>query len=179
MTASGEALKAKGIPVEQEEFVATLLFPDEYRRQLNQVAGLTSRRIDFLKRKFGSMSGGKLVPIPIEQCTWIAYSDRRPAHIIVAGVLLSLAAPLSLYVMATNWEAMGPDGRVPVGALFVATLSGLRMTFGARRHELTFGVKGRSNIKWRSRPSDFKYKQASVNKVIEFARSKSLLRERS
>lgn len=168
-----------GNPVEQEEFVATLLFPNEYRRQLNQVAGLTSRRIDFLKRKFGSMSGGELVQIPIEECTSIAYSDRRPVHVIVAGVLLSLVAPIALYVMATNWEAMGPDGRIPVGALFVATLFGLKMTFGARRHELTFGMKGRSNIKWRSRPGDFKYKQPSVDKVLEFARSKSLLRKAS
>ncbi|WP_157599144.1 hypothetical protein [Rhodanobacter sp. Root179] len=164
--------------MEQEEFVATLLFPDEYRRQLNQVAGLTSRRIDFLKSKFGSMSGGEVVQIPIEQCSGIAYKNSRPVYVIVAGVLLSLAAPLSLYVIATNWEALGPDGRVPVGALFVATLFGLRMVFGARRHELTFSLMGRSSLKWRSRPGDFKYKQASVGKVLEFARSKGLLIER-
>lgn len=162
--------------MEQEEFVATLLFPDEYRRQLNQVAGLTSRRIDFLKSKFGSMSGGELVQIPIEQCSSIAYSDRRPVHIIVAGVFLSLTAPLSLYIMAANWDAMGSDGRIPIGALFVATLFGLKMAFGARRHELTFSMKGRSSLKWRSRPGDFKYKQPSVDKIVEFARAKGLLR---
>lgn len=165
--------------MEQEELVATLLFPDEYRRQLNQVAGLTSRRIDFLKSKFGSISGSEIIQIPLEQCTFIAYSDRRPSHIIVAGVLLSLAASLSLYVMATNWAAMGPDGRIPVGALFIATIFGLKMVFGAHRHELTSGVNGRSRIRWRSRPGEFKYKQTSVDKVLEFARARGLLRKSS
>jgi len=161
--------------LEKEEFIATLLLPDEYRRQLNQVAGLTSRRIDFLKRKFGSRLGGEVVQIPIEQCTSIAYKDGRPMPVIMGGLLLTCAAPLSLYIMIANWESLGPDGRIPVGAIFVATIFGLRMMFGARRHELIFSMIGQSRLIWRSRPGDFKYKKASVDKVLEFAQTRGLL----
>lgn len=164
---------------EHEEFVATLIFPDEYRRQINQVAGLTTKRIEILKHKFASRSGSELVSIPMDQCVFISYRDRRPVYVLVAGVLLSLVALGSLGFLAISWSSIPPGTRIPTGGLFVGTVVGLRMAFGARRHELTFALRGRSDVKWTSRPGDFKYKQSAVDKVLEFARRSGLLMRRS
>jgi hypothetical protein len=64
---------------------------------------------------------------------------------------------------------------VPAGGLLVGTTIGFRWAFGARRHELVFAMRGSRDIRWVSRPGDFKYKQNSVDKVLAFARSRGLL----
>ena len=165
--------------MEQEQFVATLVNTDEYKYQINRVTGLTSQRIQFLKRKFASRVGGEVITIPIEQCVFIAYRDKRPLHIIVLGVLLSLATWGPIIYLAMYWSSISLGMHVRVGLLLMGGLIGLRMTFGARRHELIFALKGRRDVKWKSRPGDFKYKQSAVDKVVEFAREKGVLRRRS
>jgi len=172
------ACKATGNILHSTSFVATLQFPDEYRYHLNQVAGLSSHYIIFLKRKFGPMALGELVKIPMEQCTSIEYRDRRPIHVLLIGVLLSIAALISLAFFIWNWDSLAAGTTVPVGGLLVGAAIGMRWAFGARRHELTFALKGRSNVKWRSRSGDFKYKVGSVGKVLEFARARDLLTEK-
>lgn len=144
--------------MEQEEFVATLLFPDEYRRHLNQVAGLSSQNITYLRSKFGSISGGDMIQIPVAQCTSIAYRERRPLYVLVIGALLGICAPIIFAYLAWNWNWLPPGTKVPTGGLLVGTVIGFRWVFGARRHELTFALKGHSTLKWKSRPGDFKYK---------------------
>ena len=42
---------------EKEQSVATLVFPNEYLRQLNSIAGLTTQHVIYLKRKFDSKEG--------------------------------------------------------------------------------------------------------------------------
>ena len=164
--------------MEQEEFVATLVHADEYKYQINRVTGLTTQSIQFLKRKFASRVGGEVITIPIEQCVFIAYRDKRPLHIIVLGVLLSLVTWGPFAYLAVYWSAISPTPYVRVGLLLMGGVTGLRMTFGARRHELVFALKGRRDVKWMSRPGDFKYKQSAVDKVVEFAREKGLLMRR-
>lgn len=64
---------------------------------------------------------------------------------------------------------------VPVGLLALAMIIGINLVFGFKRHKLTFVLKDRK-LRWQSKAGDFKYKVASVNQVIAFARDLGLLK---
>ena len=70
------------------------------------------------------------------------YRDKRPLHIIVLGVLLSLVTWAPIIYLAMYWSSISPGMYVRVGLLLMGGLIGLRMTFGARRHELIFCAEG-------------------------------------
>ena len=54
-----------------EQSVTTLVFPDDYLRQLNSVASVTTQNVMHLKRKFVSKAGWELVPIPLSEFTTV------------------------------------------------------------------------------------------------------------
>ena len=129
---------------ESEEPVATLVEPSEYARHLNQVTGMTTRHVIFLKRKFVSRSGYELVRHPVTACATVKYFDERPAVTIVSGVLLVGLTAFLLYMLAITWNRLEPGSRAPIGLLGLAGLYGVRRVFGARRHRLVFTLKDKT-----------------------------------
>ena len=54
-------------------------------------------------------------------------------------------------------------------------LYGLRWAFGSRRHRIVFVMKDNTELIWKSRFGDYKYKIASTKNVVEFVRSVGIL----
>jgi len=160
---------------EREEQVATLIQPTEYVRHLNQVAGLTTQHVIFLKRKFLSGSGWELVGFPVAECARVKYADERPALIVLSGALLVGLIAFVLYMLVRTWDRLDPGTRIPIGLLALAGLYGVRWVLGARRHRLVFTMKDRSDLVWKSRPGDHQLKKAAADRVVEFARARGIL----
>lgn len=159
-----------------EEHVATLILPDEYMRHLNQVAGLSTKGIVVLKRKFVSKSGWELVSYPLSDCVRILYKDERPLTVVVPGLLLTALIAGIFYLLFVYWGDLEPSTRIPIGALGIAGFYGFRWVLGSRRHKIVFELKDKTRLVWKSRPGDYKYKTASVQNVVEFAKSAGLWR---
>jgi hypothetical protein len=161
----------------KESFVTTLLYPNEYARNLNQVSGLTTRNIVYLKRKFLSKSGYELVNYALADCVSITYKDERPLISIVSGVLLISLLSFIWFMLFKYWDSLAPSTRIPIGVLTLGAVYGFRAIFGARRHRLIFAMKDESRLVWRSRSGDYKYKQAGAAKVVDLAKSLCILTE--
>lgn len=162
-------------PAPEPQPVATLIEPAESVYHLNQVAGLTTQHIVFLKRKFASRAGHELVRYPIADCAGVKYFDERPAATIASGVLLVGLIGFIFYMLVVNWGRMEPRTRVPIGLLGLAGLYGVRRLFGARRHRLVFTLKDRTTLTWKSRPGDFDVKKLAVERIVDFARARELM----
>ena len=159
----------------KDEFVTTLLFPNEYARHLNQVSGLTTRNIIYLKRKFVSKSGHELVAYPLADCASITYKDERPLVSIVFGVLLLALLSFIACMVFRYWDSLPPQTRIPIGLLGLAALFGFRAVFLSRRHRLVFAMKDGSKLVWKTRSGDYKYKEPGAAKVVDLARSLGIL----
>jgi hypothetical protein len=158
-------------------FVVTLLHPDEYAKHLNEIAGLTTRDIKFLKRKFVSKAGWELVTYPVAECASISYKDERPIASVVLGILLVMVVSIVGYGLIAYWDGLTPGTRVPIGALALGALYGFRSTFLSRRHRLIFSMHDGSQLIWKTGAGDYKCQQSRAAKVVEFAKSRGLLRD--
>ncbi len=154
----------------EEEHIATLVHPDEYARNAGQVASLSTSRILFVKRRELALKPFELVEYPTAGCTTIKYEVKWAYLAMTLGVLLVL---LILFIFASEVPA---GTHVPVGALAIALVFGAILLRGPKRHRLTFVVDGKT-LRWQSKAGDFKYKVASVNKVVAFAKEHGLLSE--
>jgi hypothetical protein len=125
----------------------------------------------FIKRKELAMKPFELVEYPMSECTAISYEVKWAVFGMIFGTALVL---LILLIFASEVPA---GTRVPIGALAIALIFGALLMRGPKRHRLTFEIAGK-RLKWQSKAGDFKYKVASVNKVIAFAESRSLLTHR-
>ncbi len=163
---------------DDEELVATLLHPDEYSHHMNQVAGVTTKNIIFLKRKFMSKSGFELVKHPLSECEQINYKDEHSIVLVVFGVLLILLMSYIFYMLYVYWGRLEPGTHIKIGLLGLALVYGVRWVFGARSHKFEFCLIDKTILKWKSRAGNFKFKQAAVNKVIEFAGTRGILKNR-
>jgi hypothetical protein len=161
--------------LESEESVAILLHQDDYIRHLGEVASLTTGRLRVVQRKFVSQLGWELIDIPMSDCTAIAYKDERPLLKIVLGLLLTVLIFFVFYMIYISWDRLDPGTRVPVGALALAGLYGVRWAFQSRRHRVKFSLKDGRTLLWKSSSGEYKYKLASARKIVEFARSAGLL----
>jgi hypothetical protein len=155
----------------EEEFIATLVHPDEYARNASQVAKLSTDKLVFVKRKELAMKPFELVEYPMAECTAISYQVKWALLGMGIGALLVL---LILFIFTSE---MPTGTRVPVGALAITLVFGATLLRGPKRHRITFMVAGK-RLRWQSKAGDFKYKVASVNKVLAFAKSRGLLSAR-
>lgn len=153
---------------DEEEHVATLVHSDEYAKYANQVASISTHKIVFVKRKELAMTAYELVQFPTAACSAITYERKLAIVPMVIGALL-----VALVLFVLNSDVMSGT-RVPVGALAIVLIFGAILFFGLKRHELVFVVNGK-RLKWKSKAGDFKYKVASTQKVVTFARQKGLL----
>jgi hypothetical protein len=159
-------------PIPEDEHVATLVHQDEFGRNASQVASLSTTRILFVKRKELALKPFELVDLPMNRCTEITYSVKW------AVVAMALGATLVLLVIFIFSSVVPAGTSVPVGALAIAFVFGAILMRGPKRHRLTFIVDGK-RYRWQSKAGDFKYKVASVNKVIAFAQSQGILNTRA
>jgi hypothetical protein len=161
----------------EEQLITTLLFPNECVRHLNQMSGLTTCNIVYLKRKFLSKSGYELVTYPLTECDRITYYDERPLLSLILGALPVLTVGVVGYGVFKYWDELSPATRIPVGVLFLVSLYGFRAIFLARRYRVVFSLRDGSKLLWKTRAGDYKYKEANVSKVVELAKSRGILAE--
>ena len=159
-----------------EQSVATLVFPEDYLRQLNSVASVTTQNVIHLKRKFISKAGWELVPVPLSEFTGIEYKKEISFARVLFGVLLLALILFILVMLIRYWNDLEPKTRVPVGALALAGIYGIKLLLGARRHRFTFVRTDGSKLVWKSRSGDDKIMQPLVDKLSEFSRRKGLMR---
>lgn len=159
----------------KEQFVTTLLFPNEYQRHFNQVSGLTSQKIVYLKRKFVSRSGYELVSFPVSECVQITYYDERPPLTIILGIELLLLITVCVFGLIKYQQVLLSVKAVPIGLLFLGCLYAGRAIFKSRRHRIVFSMRDGTRLTWKTRPGDYKHKEPNATKVVEFARTLGIL----
>ncbi len=158
-----------------DQNIATLVFPNEYMRQLNSVVGLTAENVIFLKRKFVSRSGWELERHPLSELTGILYSQSVPIMRIVGGALLVALIGAVLYLLGVYWDSLEPGQRIPVGAIALAGIFGLKLLFGARQHKLVFLLRSGTKLTWKSKAGDFNLIKPAVEGIVAFAKQRALL----
>ena len=161
----------------KEQSVATLIFPTEYLRQLNSVAGLTTQNVVFLKRKFVSKEGWELIKYPLADCSTIEYREDLPLLKIVFGALLLCLVAFILVMLVIYWNDLEPSTRVPVGLVSLAGVYGARVAFGGRRHCITVNLRDGSTLSWRSKSGEHKLMSPIVERVVEFSKATGLMSE--
>ena len=155
---------------DDEESIAVLVHPDEFKKNPNQVASLTDKRIKYIRGKTLAMNPFEIEYYPIEKCNRIKYEKKFAVLPMIFGVFCILIVGL---VMISPI----PGGtRVPVGALALALGLGVILVRGIKRHKLTFEFDSK-DLKWQSKAGDFKHKHQAVQNITEFARKKALLVE--
>jgi hypothetical protein len=160
----------------QDDFGVRLIHEDERPRHLGQVESLSTTEITLLKRKFFSTAGSQLVKYPMTDCIGITYKDERPTALILAGTLLVLFMAAIVYFLVIMWDELEPGTKVPIWALGLAAIAGLRWVFMSRRHKLIFEMKDGTKLRWKSLSGNYKYKVTATEKVVAFAKSANLLR---
>lgn len=160
---------------DQDEVVAMLVVPDEYIHHLGEVAGLTTRDLIFLRRKFVSRSGYELTRQPLDQCRSIEYFDERPLSTIISGVLLTGLILFVLVMLVVNWKDLEGGTTIPVGALTMAGAFGVQRIFRARRHRFVFVMQDLTKLSWASRSGEYSQWKASTDQILQFARSRRLM----
>src|SRR5258708_12722016 len=138
-----------------DQNIATLVFPNEYMRQLNSVVGLTAENVIFLKRKFVSRSGWELERHPLSELTGILYSQSVPIMRIVGGALLVALIGAVLYLLGVYWDSLEPGQRIPVGAIALAGIFRLQLLSDARHPNLDFLLPSAPNPPRHSKPPPF------------------------
>lgn len=159
--------------IAEEEWVATLLHPDEYAANVNNVATVTTRKIVYIKRKELALKPFERVEYPIADCSSITYKKHYAIGSFAAGlvaVLLVICIAWGLIVYGANLQ---PGTRLSVGAVIAVAIFGMFRISGIKRHRLTFKI-GANNVRWQSRAGEFKSKDVSVQKVAAFAQERGL-----
>jgi hypothetical protein len=157
------------ITASEEELVAIFVHPDEYARNVNRVASVSTHSILFVKRKELAMTPFELQRFPLAECSGIVYQERFAIVPMIFGALL-----LGLVLLILTSEI--PAGTsVPVGAMAALAVAATGWFFRPRRHLITF-VFGDRRLRWQSKAGDFKYKAVSVQRLMAFAKERGLLR---
>jgi hypothetical protein len=155
---------------DEEQYIATLVHPDEYAKNVSQIASISTHRLIYVKRKELSLKPFELLQFPTSQCTSITYEIKWAIVPMIFGALL---VALVLFILSSDVMV---GTRVPVGALAVVLIFGGLLARGPKRHRFTFLVNGKP-MRWQSKAGDFKYKIASVKRIIAYAKDSGLYRE--
>lgn len=159
---------------EKETVVVTLIFPNGYVHQLNEVASVTTQNVVFLKRKLLSSSGSELIKFPLTEVASVEYQETRPILRLIFGALLT-ALILFIFVMIyVYWDSLEPGTRIYVGLFALAGFYGVRLLTDSRISRLTFLMRDGSKLKWKSKPGDFKLMRESALRIMEFAKQRRL-----
>lgn len=152
----------------EDEHIATLVLPDEYVGNANQVAEVSTNKLVLIKRKELALKPFELVQYPMAECSAITYEIKWAIMPMIFGALL---VALILFTLTLDIPA---GTSLPIGALGAALIAGAVWLRGPKRHRLTFVMNGK-RLRWQSKAGEFKAKLASTQRVIAFAREKGLL----
>ncbi|HET8541711.1 MAG TPA: hypothetical protein VFL83_17665, partial [Anaeromyxobacter sp.] len=128
-------------------------------------------------RKLVSRSGHELVGYPLDECARVRHVEERPWWTMVSGALLVALVAFIVYMLSITWDQLEPQTRVPMGALALAGIYGVRRVVGSRRHRLVFTMKDGSKLRWTSRPGEYDAKKPAVETVVELARARQILED--
>src|SRR2546428_2264839 len=118
---------------DEEQSVATLVLQEDYAKNPNQVARLSSQRILFIKRKEFALKPFELIELPTSACSSISYEQKFALARMIAGVALVVLV-ITFFVMG-EVEA-GTD--VPVGLPGIGVGVGLSLGLWVERHRPVF-----------------------------------------
>ncbi|MCE2593762.1 hypothetical protein K6Y31_02910 [Motilimonas cestriensis] len=161
--------------VENEVAVSELVSPDEYRYHFNRVAGVTTKRIIYLKKKFASKSGFEFESFPIADCSTIKYKAEYSLLTVVTGVVVVCILLLLFLMLYLYGDSLAAGQTAPLGAIVLASLYGIRKLFGAKRHRLTFMLNNGHKLEWLSKAGHFDNKEREVKKVVSLAKRLNIL----
>ncbi|MFZ6654486.1 hypothetical protein [Undibacterium sp. TJN19] len=156
------------LPNVDEEHIATLVYPDEYAKNINQIASVSTQKLVFVKRKVASLTPFELLQFSLSECSAIFYEIKWAVVSMIFGGLLALSI---LLVLAFGSFPAGMS--VPIGAMGFCFVLGVVLLRGPKRHRLTFVVNGKK-FRWQSKAGDFKYKLVSTQKIVAFAKEKGI-----
>ena len=159
----------------ENEVVAMLVLESDYVHHINEVVGVTTSELLYLKRKFASTAGYELTRYPLEDCKSVTYSDDRSILSIISGVLVTMVVGLAIAGLVYSWSDLDAGTRVPIGGLAVAGLYGIRRIFGARQHSLFFTLKDGTQLWWTSSAGEFEQWKPSAELVVAFIRKRGLM----
>ena len=160
--------------IEEGEFIATLVFPDDYAKHPNQIASLSTQRLIFIKRKELAMTPYEIQHYSMRDCQSISYRK----HFALVPMLFGLASLLLILVIFIGLSDVEFRVRVPIGAMAAVVLFGAILFRGPIRHRIIITFPSRT-FRWQSRAGEFRMIQPSVEKVLAFARREGLLRLQS
>jgi hypothetical protein len=155
---------------DEEQHIATLVYPDEYAKNVSQIASLSTHKLVYVKRKELSLKPFDLLEFHTSLCTCITYEIKWAFGSMIFGAFL---VALVFFVLSSDLTAAP---RVPIGALAIVLVFGGILARGPKRHRLTFLVDGKP-MRWQSKAGDFKYKVIAVERVIAYARDAGIFRE--
>ncbi|MES2875692.1 MAG: hypothetical protein V4708_18345 [Bacteroidota bacterium] len=157
-----------------EKSVTTLVTPQEYKHHLNEVLGVTTERIFFLKRKFFSGAGSEMLEYSLDDCSSIIVMDEKPLIKVILGTLLVFLMLFIFYCIYIYWSDFEPGTRIYIGMFGLALFYGFTWMLGARRHRIVFTLCDGTKLTWKSSSGDFNIKSENVARVVELAKSKGL-----
>ncbi len=153
---------------DDEESVAILVHPDEYKKNPNQVASITVNRIKYIRGKKLAMNPFEIEYYPIEKCNKIKYEKRFAVLPLLFGVLCIIVVGLIVV------SPMPGGTRIPVGALALTLGFGVVLVRGIKRHKITFYFDSK-DLTWQSKAGDYRHKHTAIQNIIDYARKKGLL----
>jgi len=147
---------------DEGEFVATLIDPSDYAKNVNRVATVWTNQIRFIRRKEFAMQPFAEELIPMGDVKEITYRTKYAILPMLLGFLCIAVLAVVLYYPI-------PEGTtIKVGALAIMAFAAYKWIFGAKRHLVSFQLPNRS-IVWQSNPGDYKLHIPTVAKVVSFA----------
>jgi hypothetical protein len=157
-----------------EETIATLVAPEDYAYHTNQVATVGSESLRILRKKVSVTTPYVLETVPMLGCRRVDYQFGLSWPRIVAGTLLVVLLLCIIFFIGVYWSSFQAGQSIPVGALLIALIFGLRWAFLSKSHRLIFSMHDGTRYVWRSRPGEFKGMERAVSNVLEFAGRRGL-----
>jgi len=164
------------IDTNEEDWIATLIHKDDYGRQNDEVAAVTSRRIIFVKGRTLALKAFEQIDYPIKECHRVQYRTVYALPAMIAGAISLLIAAYIVWGLFEYGTELEPGTVIRFGAIIAIAVFGWNRVSGVKRHELVFEMTLQS-LKWRSRPGEFSSSTKIVARVLTFARDKGLVSE--
>jgi len=135
-----------------------------------------AQRIFFRARVYENVGAKAKTEFDSSDCFEVHHEKDLPLTRIIGGLLicaLIVAIAALLFIYGSDLEA---NTKIPLLALAAAGAWGVKAAFGGRRHRLKFKMSDGSTLSWKSRAGERELMKSNVDAVVEFARSKGLLR---
>ena len=161
---------------ENEEWIVTLVHPDEYVRNNNQVAGLSTQRVIYIKGKTLALKAFERIDYPLSNCHAISHRIYYDMSAAIGGGIALVLTGFIVWGLVKYGSEMEPGTGLRYGGIIAVAIFGWNRVSGLRRHEIRFDMPT-EHLRWRSRPREFKSGAVLVDKVRIFAQERGLIHE--